>query len=145
MGKDLTSYTTYQSLQGTWMNQVKEASRLPITGKYGVEWGWMTREEVAAPHPVLTHNWTSTSHLSEAQGGTTVEVGSKDCKNQRLGSTGEKQGLLDTSGLLPSGTHGTCGHLHETSARLANILHEPMPVTDQQSTLVASRGGKDGF
>lgn len=74
-----------------------------------------------------------------------MEVGSKDCKNQRLGSTGEKQGLLDTSGLLPSGAHGTCGHLYETSTRLANILHEPMPVTDQQLTLVASRGGMDSF
>lgn len=35
MGNDLTSYTTYQSLQGTQMNQGQEASRLPITRKYG--------------------------------------------------------------------------------------------------------------
>lgn len=99
MANDLTSYTTYQSLQGTQMSQVQEASRLPVTGKAGGGAGMDDQRRSSSPPPlsVLNHKWTSISHLSKAQG-----VGSKDCKNQRLASTGEKQGLLDTSGLLPS-------------------------------------------
>lgn len=63
-----------------------------------------------------------------------VVGGGKDCKNQRLGDTGEKMssGHIGTATLmaLMAPVVACTGHAYNQ----ANILQEPISITDEQST-----------